>query len=91
MRHEHKVEVVRWQDSRGAGPTWTLNEFARHSVCVIESVGVVVEENVEFLVIAPHISYDSDDDYQYCGEMTIPKVCVLDRRVLQASEEKTDD
>lgn len=79
------IERITWVDSYGCGPSWrTLDELP--DACICNSVGWVIRENEEVLVIAPHYSEPSDGDTVYCGEMVIPIACIRERVQLQSRE-----
>lgn len=74
---EHQLVFVKWHDAKGVSDTWQfLKDAAEPAPAVMESVGWVIQENDDVIVIAPHMSTDEDSS-QYCGEMQIPKVAIL--------------
>lgn len=77
---DFKLVHVEWIDSRGAGNRWNhyekfILEPDDHVKCV--SVGYLILDNGKNIIVAPHSGDTEDpDNLQFCGEMTIPKVCI---------------
>lgn len=66
-----KLVYVEWVDSRGVSENW--NTFAwlkENDICVVRSVGWLLQDTKELIQIVPHIG---DDPEQGCGDMTIPR------------------
>ncbi len=76
-----------WEDSYGVGSTW--EEFADKSTIVPHmcfSVGWIVKETKDAIVIVPHISPPNEQIGAVecgCGDMVIPKSAIRDRRDLR--------
>lgn len=72
---------VQWVDSVGAGACWGSIPEKTPSVHGCHSVGWLVCENDEVLVLVPHLSLEDEDyakdEIHGCGDMTIPKVAVV--------------
>jgi len=82
-------EVIKWVDAYGVGSSWyEINDFSiSNHYCF--SVGWVVKENEESIVICPHISPENDEiesNRNGCGEMTIPKSAIVSRKKLKVSK-----
>jgi len=75
-----KLEIIEWIDSMGVNPLWTHISDMENHVCKCKSVGYIVQETNEFIVIAPNIA-DAENDPQVCGHMVIPKCAILKRDV----------
>lgn len=91
-----KLEYIEWSDSVGCGADWTtLEDLKEMQESVCRSVGWVVADTANHIVIVPHIhdgqSYGEAlySPKQGCGEMTIPKKSIQRREKL--SEYKTAD
>lgn len=80
MGVSERLVLVDWFDSFGVGPDWSEWDEAREvQPLVCQSVGWVLRDNNDVLVIASHRS-DKDHKHssqQWCGDMTIPKVAVV--------------
>ncbi len=79
------IEVVVWTDAYGCSTEWTLPETLVPSECLVESVGRVIHETDKHIVIAPHTQPETSANVEesVCGEMTIPKVCIVSRQKLR--------
>jgi len=75
-----RLVIVDWVDST-AGEGWkTLREMkGAENGLTCRSVGWILKESKECLVIVPHIAGESLDDpqFQVRGDMSIPKRCIL--------------
>jgi hypothetical protein len=83
----NELELIVWKDSYGCSPVWEeLDESAPLQVMLCESIGRVIRETDEAVLIAPHSTLYKLDAIimkQYCGDMTIPKCAIVSRSVLQ--------
>ena len=73
-----KVLHVTWRDS-ACGSRWDL-ESNLTEVSVCQSVGFVIKETPKAL----YLCGDLDDEVSTSRRMTIPKECIIKRRVLSA-------
>lgn len=73
---QNAIVVVRWLDSRGASGSWEWAADLTDGPCRCVSVGLLVAEHPDHVVIAPHFSEDEDDD-QFCGVMYIPRSAII--------------
>lgn len=92
-----KLDLIHWVDSFGCSPAWQpINDIQKFDPMKIKSVGWVVYEDIDHVVLVPHISPDRQDlgaEAQGCGDMTIPKSAVVYRKTLEedADEGQTED
>jgi len=77
---ERDLVKVWWMDSRGATSSWSRVEDINEGVCEMVSVGYLLKEHDDHIVIAPHIS--TGDDQQACGVMYIPLCAIIKREAL---------
>ena len=68
-----KVEIE-WIDSKSGGDWEYLNEI-QFSPARIITIGFVLDENDESITVAHSITKN-----QCCGRITIPKVCIKNRK-----------
>ena len=73
---DYEIVLVVWEDSRGADSEWCWLKDLKSDTAFCTSVGRLIENSDERVVIAPHWSVDSDGDLQFCGTMRIPKRAV---------------
>lgn len=78
-----KLVYLEWLDSRGVSASWSHLEDLASECCVLKSVGWVLTENKDLIHIVPHLG---DDPAQGCGDMVIPKRCVLKKINLNIDE-----
>lgn len=71
----YPVVRVQWTDSRGCQANWTELEDYDPKPCIMTSVGYLVIDNDDYIMLVPHLG---EDPLQGCGDMTIPRVCVTD-------------
>ena len=80
------AEKIDWVDSYGSAPSWERLGEIDSSVLVCQSVGWVVHEDDESVVIAPHRALETEHtDSQVSGHMTIPKVAIRSRTPISFS------
>jgi len=85
----HVLEWVEWQDSQTTFTGWTLTEDIDPDLPragSIVSVGFLIRENDEAILIAPH--FGGINAQQVCGAMTIPKLAITKRRVLREASKQ---
>ena len=70
--------LVTWVDSARSMEWTPYAPCLKPTVC--KSVGWVVAETEEVLVLAPHITIE--DEPQRCGDMTIPKCAIKKTQTL---------
>lgn len=85
-----KIVHVKWEDSVGVSPGWVqINEPPETEVLICESVGFLLWDRERSITVLPHF-HDSDEglsaDKSGCGDMTIPKSCILEMTVLKGEE-----
>lgn len=78
---------VEWLDSRGVGTSWRHLEDMESETCVLRSVGWLMKNTKDLIHIVPHFG---DDPAQGCGDMVIPKRCVLKKIKINLPEIKND-
>ena len=73
-----RLVLVEWADSYGVSSVWQSVEDIEAVPLVVRSVGWVVFENGELLVVVPHLAdaREHGGEEQGCGDMTIPKSAV---------------
>jgi len=79
-----KLMYVKWKDSRGVNEHWQrMSDISGKPVdcCIVESIGFVIREDINGIHLAPHTFFDGDDS-QFCGDMQIPTVCIVQRKEL---------
>jgi hypothetical protein len=82
------ITYVKCLDSRGVGSQWTSMHDLQHEPCRCDSVGWLIYEDDEVIELAPHrTDIEHGDEMQVCGEMVIPRVCILERRLVQPVSE----
>ena len=86
MNHiPYRLVAVEWVDSYGCGSVWSeLPDTAPAHHCY--SVGWLVRQSDDVVVIVPHLSPPHADigaEEQGCGDMTIPRVAIVEMRDLQ--------
>lgn len=75
-----KLVLVEWIDSYGCGTNWeTVDDMMAITPHYCKSVGWIVKETDEMILVVPHISPDNGDigaKLSGCGDMAIP-VCSI--------------
>lgn len=72
-----KIEYIKWLDARGVSTGWEHKEEITMDLSEVVSVGYVIEETEQKIVVAPNM--DTTDSPQVAGVMAIPKVNILER------------
>lgn len=75
---------VEWLDSRATTDQWEFLEDAEleKPVCCV-SVGIVLEDTREYIVIAQSKTESPADETQIMGRMTIPRCSITKERILK--------
>lgn len=84
--------LVVWVDSFGCASAWEpiKDSFEGPEVLVCRSVGWLIHEDDQCLVVVPHIVEASDrTERQGCGDMTIPACAVKSVSYLTSQETPT--
>lgn len=69
----HDLVRIEWTDSRGPTPRWQFIEDLDEGPCIMESVGWIVADREDHIIIAAHVGADG----QVSGAMYVPKVAIL--------------
>lgn len=64
---------IEWLDSRGATAGWKFVDDLDEGACKMHSVGWIVKDDWEHVVLAPHMSTDEE---QASGVMYIPRSAI---------------
>lgn len=81
---DRKPIYLKWLDARGVHDRWVKIEDLEDGpveCCIIESIGFVIREDHVGIHLAPHVGFDGDDT-QFCGDMQIPRSCIIERKDL---------
>lgn len=74
--------LVEWADSRQPTNKWArLDDTERHGFCRCYSVGFLVQEDNDAIVLAANVA-DIEEEAQATGVIVIPRVAVLKRTTL---------
>jgi hypothetical protein len=78
----YNVEYVKWMDSYGCSSNWApISKIDTIMQC--ETVGFVISETDELISLANSIGYETELTHEQAnGVMTIPKVCITYRAIL---------
>lgn len=79
-----KIEIIEWIDSYGCSASWQeIADGIELETITCFSIGYVLKENDNLLVIVPHYAPKTVlNSPQGCGDMCIPKKCIVSRREL---------
>ncbi len=81
---ERKLVMIEWVDSCGCSSHWQSSEDLEEiEPMVCKSVGWLLQENSNCVVIAPH---NCEDTKQMCGDMTIPTLAITKITALTPKE-----
>jgi len=81
----YQLVYLEWKDIYGVGADWAETSTIKLHPHQCFSVGWVVKEDQDVIVLVPHLSPANsavDAPEQWCGYMTIPKCSVVHRAVL---------
>ena len=78
---DYHIVMVYWNDARGVSSDWTrLSEIKKEpmpDICRVVSIGYLIENNDEGVVIVPHIGIEKEErDWQVCGDFHIPRSAI---------------
>lgn len=88
MSMKRKALWLRWMDS-GSTPGWGDEESLKEEALVCESIGWLVKENKNVIVLALNASFDEYSRYPFGDAISIPKGCILSRKVINELPPKT--
>lgn len=75
--------LVLWQDSKQPLPAWTFaDDLPPLKIAEVETVGFLVAEDDEIIMLAQSAANFGKDDAQVCGLMQIPKRCIVSHILL---------
>lgn len=89
---DRKLVYIKWIDSYGCSSSWGEISEEEPVVQYCYSVGWVIGESAELVMLAPHLSPKNKDihsEEHACGDMTIPKVSIIKRTELLLSSEQS--
>lgn len=72
------IEHIKWVDAEGSDG-WHRMGQEEYKICILESVGFVVHEDDDLLVIAQTIAKDN----MHNTRSKIPKACIVERHKLK--------
>lgn len=75
-----KLVLVKWVDSKRLSEGWEYTEDITPSVVTCLSVGWILKENAECIVIVPH---RDENESQGCGIIAIPRCAIKHIEVLK--------
>ena len=81
---KHKLVKITWLDSKQPIASWFFtndSDSAAPAVCV--SVGWVVYETKEAVLLCQSLADQGSDAEQANGALTIPKCCIIKKRILK--------
>ena len=82
-----KLVYIEWRDAHGVSANWEwLKDLKATSpvTCLVRSVGFVIGEDRHNIVLLPHLIEETKHTRgQGCGDMTIPKGCIVRMRILR--------
>lgn len=77
-----KLVYIKWIDAYGASPSWEELPEDNIESLYCESVGWLARETDKYIVIIPHVHFGSgESDPQGCGNMAIPVVSIIERKM----------
>ena len=78
-----QIELIKWVDTFGCPAGWQFEDEIETDITSVQSVGFVIIENENSLVLAPHVSDSSRR--QLAGYITIPCQQIISRQVIFSS------
>jgi len=82
---KHKMVLIEWLDSRQPFSGWQfLKDLEMPKSCKCISVGWLLEEDADQVVVAAHLN-DLGKDDQVMGVMAIPSCSILKKTLLKIS------
>ena len=81
-----RIELIQWEDSIGSPAGWEIWDPKEPEPAIIISVGRVVRESDQSIVVCPTGYYDKNGDLHGMGMLTIPKRAIVSREVIHERE-----
>lgn len=74
-----RLVLIEWIDSFGCSSTWQeLDDIEKPTPMICRSVGWLLSDDDKCVVIVPHVTDEhKSTPRQGCGDMTIPRVCIV--------------
>lgn len=83
--YPYRLVLVDWEDSGQPVPSWRyVTDMPRPTPIKCSSVGWLVQETKEAILLAPNVGEIGTDAEQACGVMVIPVSAVLRMKNLRA-------
>lgn len=86
---EFKLAYIKWADSYGVGSSWEGIDGLKDEVHYCHSVGWLVKEGKNVLILVPHLSLRNKSlgsNSTGCGDMSIPVSAIVDIQYLDIRE-----
>jgi hypothetical protein len=71
----YKLVIIHWLDAHSIDAWEQLEGEKKNVECI--SVGWLVNEGKDNIVIVPHIADKSDSKFDGCGKMIIPRTAII--------------
>lgn len=73
---KYRLVLVEWEDSHGVSASWEYVSRCNPYVLICRSVGWLLHDGGECIVVVPHLTASDQAKQQGCGDMTIPRSAV---------------
>ncbi len=74
--------LIEWEDSSMAPQGWQFEKDCDFKLSICTSVGFVIEESKEKIILAPHVFFEGENR-QMAGYAVIPKTAIRKRKALK--------
>lgn len=81
-----KIVLIEWMDAHGGTCLgWRpIREIRDREPAAVVSVGYLLKETPEYVVVCPHMTKDENDKFDFGdGELAIPRAWIRKLKVLQ--------
>jgi hypothetical protein len=86
VKSAEQIAAVEWMDAFGCPAGWEFEDEARISATIVRSIGYVLKDDDQFVMLAPHISTPGDDERrQLAGHIAIPRRSIVAMEIISPS------
>ena len=84
-KNKYKLVCVEWVDAYGCSSHWEQIGYIQPLTMKCFSVGWLVFEDKEMIIIVPHLSQSNHEtiEQQGCGDMSIPRSAIKKMKIIK--------
>lgn len=89
MTNVFPMVLIVWRDAKGGTSDWTAISKLDANPAIISSMGFMVKDNDQYIMLVPHLDYSQENEPDGFGEIIIPRGMVMELSYLAIKTERT--